>query len=280
MSRTLCPAEPDLRDAEFSKASHLTEEQMDKSALASEERTQTDEPQVQEARLAMEAQSRYMSFLSHDLRGSLNGLVLMVEVLKREIEGKTGSTQAVLADLAMMKRALVDTVAMMERHVLGDRLRRGRAPVNDQPVKLVDVIEEAVKRAYSSARSKPAITMDVAEDALINTDRDLLRIALQELVDNLARHCGQCRAQINAHKSGGMWVIEINDDGPGLAQNLLDQWLDPIKRGQIKDRGIGLSLAQQIAVSLGGRLEGTSAEGKGLTVRLWVADRAGGGDGG
>src|SRR5215212_2345391 len=102
--------------AEFNGLAHLTEDRMEKSALDSPQLAQIGEPQLREIQQAQEAQSRYMSFLSHDLRGSLNGLVLMVEVLKREIEAKTGNTDEVLADLAMMKRALVDTVGMMERH--------------------------------------------------------------------------------------------------------------------------------------------------------------------
>ena len=39
-------------------------------------------------RTVAEAQSKYLSFLSHDLRGSLNGVLLMVEVLKRELGGR------------------------------------------------------------------------------------------------------------------------------------------------------------------------------------------------
>jgi two-component system sensor histidine kinase VanS len=246
---------------------------MDKSALSSNERVETEEEDTRELQLAVEAQGRYMSFLSHDLRGSLNGLVLMVEVLKREIEGKSETPEAVLSDLAMMKRALVDTVAMMERHVLADRLRRGRAPMNHQPVELSDLVQEVIAKAQTTARAKADIAMDVPAEAVVHTDRELLRMALQELVDNLARHCGQCRATISAKKSGAMWTIEISDDGPGLAQDRLEQWLDPIKRGQIKDRGIGLTLAQQIAQSLGGKLEGTLAEGKGLTLRLSLRDQ-------
>jgi len=39
-------------------------------------------------RTATEAQSKYLSFLSHDLRGGLNGVFLMIEVLKRELAGE------------------------------------------------------------------------------------------------------------------------------------------------------------------------------------------------
>jgi len=249
---------------------------MDKSAIASREVAETEDPHSRELRLALEAQSRYISFLSHDLRGSLNGLVLMVEVLKREVEGKTGSADTVLADLAMMKRALVDTVAMMERHVLADRLQRGKVQFNLQPVRLADAVQDAISRTVGNARSKPEIVVDVPADAVVNADRDLLRTALLELIGNLTRHCGPCSARISAKKSGSMWVIEISDNGPGLAQDRLDQWLDPVKRGQLKERGVGLTLARQIANALSGKLEGTSEEGKGLTLRMWIADRSGG----
>src|SRR2546421_5479302 len=150
------PAQPDLRDRsqECSKGAHLTEDRMEKSVLA-KKADGDGETQLRELQLNQEAQARYMSFLSHDLRGSLNGLVLMVEVLKREIEGKAASTDEVLADLAMMKRALVDTVATMERHVLADRLRRGVLEVKRQPVKLAEVMEEAISRAYPAVRVRP-----------------------------------------------------------------------------------------------------------------------------
>ena len=43
--------------------------------------------QQQRLKAVAEAQSKYLSFLSHDLRGGLNGVLLMVEVLKRELAG-------------------------------------------------------------------------------------------------------------------------------------------------------------------------------------------------
>src|SRR5687768_2287908 len=166
------PAQPDVEraKAEFSEAAHLTEDRMDKSALASAEPVGKEEPHSQDLRLALEDQSRYMSFLSHDLRGSLTGLALMVEVLKREIEGRKGSTDEVLADLAMMKRALVDTVAMMERHVLADRLRRGKAPVVRGAVKLIEVVQEAIARANAGTRRTASLVVDVGDDAVVHAD--------------------------------------------------------------------------------------------------------------
>jgi signal transduction histidine kinase len=242
---------------------------MEKSALASKQ-SGDGEAELRELQLNQEAQARYMSFLSHDLRGSLNGLVLMVEVLKREIEGKAASTDEVLADLAMMKRALVDTVATMERHVLADRLRRGLLEIKHQPVKLAELVEEAISKAYPAARTKPNIQINVPDEAQVNADRDLIKAAVVEMVDNLARHCGQCNAKISARKFGGAWMIEVADDGPGIPSERLEQFLDPLKRGQLRERGLGLNLVQLVAKTLGGRLEARTDEGRGSEFQLWI----------
>ena len=242
---------------------------MEKSALATKVAGDGEE-QLRDLQLNQEAQARYMSFLSHDLRGSLNGLVLMVEVLKREIEGKAASQDEVLADLAMMKRALVDTVATMERHVLADRLRRGVLEIKRQPVRLAEVVDEAISKAYPAARMKPTIEVNVPDEAQVNSDRDLIKAAVVELVDNLARHCGQCNAKISGRKFGGAWMIEVADDGPGIPQERLEQFLDPLKRGQLKERGLGLNLVQLVARALGGRLEARTDGGRGSQFQFWI----------
>ena len=55
---------------------------------------------------ATEAQSKYLSFLSHDLRGGLNGVFLMIEVLKRELVKDPKFAESV-DDLEVMRRAFL-----------------------------------------------------------------------------------------------------------------------------------------------------------------------------
>jgi len=256
-------------DAECNEATHLTEDRMKKSVMATNS-DEDGEAQLRELQMNQEAQARYMSYLSHDLRGSLNGLVLMVEVLKREIEGKAASTDEVLADLAMMKRALVDTVATMERHVMTDRLRRGVFELKHQPVMLGEVVQEAISKVYPSSRVRPNLEIEVPAEAEVNGDKDLIKAAVMELVDNLARHCGQCKAKISARKFGGAWMIEVADDGPGFPAERLEQFMDPQKRRQLKERGLGLNLVQLVAQALGGRLEARTDDGDGCAFQLWI----------
>ena len=65
-------------------------------------------------------------------------------------------------------------------------------------------------------------------------------------------------------------MIEVADDGPGIPTERLAQFLDPLKRGQLKERGLGLNLVQLVARALGGRLEARTDEGKGSELQLWI----------
>ena len=76
-------------------------------------------------RSAAESFGRSMSFLSHDLRGSLNGVVLMLEVLRRELQEHGETFAESVADLELMRQSVQEAVANLERHILADRLRRG-----------------------------------------------------------------------------------------------------------------------------------------------------------
>ena len=153
---------------------------------------------------------------------------------------------------------------------MADRLRRGVLEVKRQQVKLADVVDEAISKAYPAARTKPNIQVNVPDEAEVNSDRDLIKQAVVEMVDNLARHCGQCNAKISARKFGGAWMIEVADDGPGIPPERLEQFLDPLKRGQLKERGLGLNLVQLVAKALGGRLEARTDEGDGCAFQLWI----------
>ncbi len=69
--------------------------------------------QQEEALAGPEAMSKYLSFISHDLRGSLNGILLTIEVLRREFVDSAGRNSWV-DDLETMRKSILDTVGAME----------------------------------------------------------------------------------------------------------------------------------------------------------------------
>lgn len=97
--------------------------------------------------------------------------------------------------------------------------------------------------------------------------------ALANLVDNALKFGGRCTLRLK--RAGDDVVIEVEDDGPGIAEADRDAMLRPFVRGDAarnmddsRGFGLGLSIVEAVVEAHGGRLELASAEPHGLVVRI------------
>jgi signal transduction histidine kinase len=216
------------------------------------------------------ALTKYLSFLSHDLRGSLNGAVLMIEVLKRELQSETRFKQSI-EDLDSMRRSMLDTVATMDRFLHAERLRRGKMPVKLAAVNLKTLLEEIARSfAYQAKERNIAIDVVAPEDCIEVSDRDLLTMILQNLTSNALKY-GRERVQLQVVPSAATCRISVIDRGPGIAPDKLQSLFAPFTRGETYGQsgiGLGLSIARQASDLLGARLWAESEPGQGATFHL------------
>lgn len=122
------------------------------------------------------------------------------------------------------------------------------------------------------------------EDYLVTTDRqrlDRIADALVRNALNFSRSGGSIRIAI-ARDSTDFWRLDIEDDGPGIAAEELDNLFQPFRQvhppGFSRDdgNGLGLALARRLAESLRGeiRLQSDSGLGTRATVRLPLSVRS------
>ena len=226
--------------------------------------------QKAELQSLVEAQSKYLSFLSHDLRGGLNGILLMLEVLRRDLEGVEKFAEP-LSDLETMRRAILETVGTMDRFLHAERFRKGKVQVKPSNVNLRDVISDLIGQFNYLAREKDLrLEMDVPDKALATTDRELVNLILQNLLGNAIKYSKRGVIQIAA-RNGGLWKISIKDHGPGIAADKLASLFQTFTRGDTHGQagtGLGLSIARQAADLLSARLWAESKIGEGSTFHL------------
>ena len=159
--------------------------------------------QKEEIRSSSEAHSKYLSFLSHDLRGNLNGILLMLEVLRRELSGNEQFKES-LEDLDLMRRSILDTVATMDRFLHAERFRRGKVEVKLAPVNLAKLIGDVVNQFSQQAKEKGVeISCDSSACKDIISDRDLLAMILQNLISNAVKYSRQGEVRILAASLSG-----------------------------------------------------------------------------
>ncbi|MBZ5532907.1 MAG: PAS domain S-box protein [Acidobacteriia bacterium] len=82
---------------------------------------------------------------------------------------------------------------------------------------------------------------------------------LQETLTNVARHAGATRVQVVKRKRRGHLVLTVRDNGRGF---------DPAAASASKS--LGLVGMRERAAMLGGKVEVSSAPGKGASVNVWI----------
>ncbi|MBX3184097.1 MAG: HAMP domain-containing protein [Polyangiaceae bacterium] len=105
-------------------------------------------------------------------------------------------------------------------------------------------------------------------------DRDMLKRALLNLVENAAQ-AGRGRAdgapprvEVRVTRQGSHWVIDVDDDGPGIAEEDRLKVFDPYFTSKPDGTGLGLAIVKKIIVEHGGTITAGSSPLGGARLRV------------
>ena len=275
--RTLRPVERMRQSAEAITASDLSRRvsvpdgDRDLSRLA---RTFNDLLARVEA--AMDAQRRFVSDASHELKGPVAATKVMLETARAYPETVDPST--LLSDLANENEQLQGIVADLLALARQDE---GRLQVNLAPLDLCDLIYEEV----SSLERRSAVSLDVSgvEPLVCAGDVQLLGQALRNLLENAVRHA-HSHVAVTCHEvlgsTGRLIRISVSDDGSGIAPADRERVFGRFVRlGKDRGRatggtGLGLAVVQGIVERHGGRVYFSDPEIGGATAVMELVGEA------
>ena len=275
--RTLRPVERMRQSAEAITASDLSRRvsvpdgDRDLSRLA---RTFNDLLARVEA--AMDAQRRFVSDASHELKGPVAATKVMLETARAHPEAVDPST--LLSDLANENEQLQGIVADLLALARQDE---GRLQVNLAPLDLCDLIYEEV----SSFERRSAVSLDVSgvEPLVCTGDAQLLGQALRNLLENAVRYA-HSHVAVTCHEvlgsTGRLIRISVSDDGPGIAPADRERVFGRFVRlGKDRGRatggtGLGLAVVQGIVERHGGRVYFSDPEIGGATAVMELVGKA------
>ncbi len=184
------------------------------------------------------AHKQLLANASHELRSPLTRIRLALELqAERPMPELQNSLRKDIAELDQL----------IEEILLASRLDAMREPLQMAEVDLAALLAE------ESARS------DVQCDAvplIIKGDDRLLRRLLRNLLENAKRHGGEV-VLANLMKDAGQAVIQVCDNGPGIAATERERIFEPFyrpagSREKEGSYGLGLALVRQIAQRHGG----------------------------
>lgn len=203
--------------------------------------------------------------MAHDLAGLLQPLLGEAErVLLKDDPAEYREALVKVREWARRSqeyvRALLDLLRRHERH---------RAVVSVESVveDTLSLLESTKKMAGVSISRK----LDNSHDALV--DRTRLMQAVVNLVTNAVRAAREGGHEVDVTVRGWReWVvIEVKDNGPGVAAEIEDRIFEPFVGAHERDRGgtgLGLYITKRLIEEQGGRVEFKTKRGFGTTFRL------------
>jgi signal transduction histidine kinase len=165
---------------------------------------------------------------------------------------------------------LIDAMLMFAR------VESGGARVRLETVPVDEVVAEVCERMEVLATEKRQnIEVAAGCGALVRADPVLLRHAVMNILHNAILYSPPgSTARIRCARDGAAAVIEIADEGPGIAPEHQSKVfgrfyrLDKARSRAAGGTGLGLALARLSVGRIGGSIQLTSAEGRGSTFRI------------
>jgi signal transduction histidine kinase len=228
--------------------------------------------QKRELEAAANAHAKYLSFMSHDVRGGLNAILLSTDVLYHELSDQKQFAEA-LTDVETIKRNILETVATMDRFLRAEQLRSGKVVPKRGDIDLVRLANEVATQYRHQAGAK-GLTIHVdapAADVKVESDHELVLTILQNLVGNAVKYANRGAVRIVITPAPEAIQVAVSDEGPGIPSERLEQLFVPYVRGQTHGQsgvGLGLYIARQSAEILGAKLWAESTVGEGATFFL------------
>lgn len=172
-------------------------------------------------------------------------------------------------------RSLVEKIDKRIRHHLARarKMSSGGTGLSTQIKPRVDDILHAMSRIYADRNIK--IRVDIAPALRVACAEDDLDEILGNLIDNGFKWARSSIA-ISAQAEGGMAIIKIEDDGPGMAPTAIGDAFLPGKRMDetVPGDGFGLPIASELTQLYGGTIALANVENAGLQCAVCLPLRS------
>jgi PAS domain S-box-containing protein len=221
---------------------------------------------------ANRAKSLFLSNMSHELRTPLNAILGFTTILSRD-PGLTEDTQR---KLTTINRAGQHLLALINEVLEISRIEAGKTVIQCETFDLKDVLTSVEEMIMMRAEAKG---LAFHQENLANLpqfvkgDGAHLKQVLINLLGNAVKYTSHGGVALWVRRHNDETSFEVSDTGPGIAPEDQERIFQPFFQteiGIVKGDGVGLGLtiSQEFARLMGGKLKVKSEPGRGSTFSL------------
>jgi len=217
-------------------------------------------------RNAEREREQLIGVLSHDLRTPLTAVAVSAGTLLRGdklAENHRKAAMRVVSSAERMRRMINDLLDVTQSR-LGGGLHIHRSPTD------VVAVARQVLEEMKVVHPNRAVQLEASEACEGQFDSDRIAQVLNNLVSNALTHgAPEGTVEVKLRCEGPELLVQVANEGPALADELLPVLWEPFRRGRAAEEGkksgglgLGLYIVHEIARAHGGRAEVSSADGK------------------
>jgi signal transduction histidine kinase/GAF domain-containing protein len=220
-----------------------------------------------------DAKDRFLSIASHELRSPITSLRATTSLLQLDPHSLTDEARRELL-LGRIQRQIDRLSTLVERLLDTTRLNAGEMPLELGDCDVVELCREATEHARMTDREH-AFTLEASPSSIVGRwDAARLEQVLTNLLSNACRYSpAQTEIVVRARATDGHVVVDVVDQGLGIAPEQREKLFTPFYRGEAAARhkgglGLGLYISREIVRRHGGTIRVSATPGRGATFTV------------
>lgn len=219
-----------------------------------------------------EEKNHLMAMLAHDLKNPLQTIILACGGIEAEQD----------REAAEIIQQTADRMTRLVRNVLNaNAWETGKAKMEIHRHDLAEVVEDVVTAARPKAEAKQIELSYAPGPGAVMVDSDALTQVVDNLVGNALKFTPSGgHVAVEVARDRGAVELKVSDSGPGIRAEERPKLFGKYSRlsakptGGESSHGLGLSIAKQLAETMGGTITVDAPGGRGATFRLRFPEAA------
>ncbi len=235
---------------------------------------------IEDLREAVRARDEFVAIAAHELRNPMTPILMQVNMLMRSAKDPSRCRPDIIAPrLERLEHAVREFIRRSTTLLDVSRIAAGNLQIERSEFDLCRVVREVVDRAAPAARmARSRVETDLQEDVVGVWDRLAVEQVVENLLSNALKFGASSPVTLTLRADHQAAHLSIRDRGIGISEanrsRIFQRFERAVTQSEHGGFGVGLWLANQLIVAMGGTISIESPPGQGATFLVTLPLKA------